>query len=98
RNLGGLIDDLRPPEAEPLVEAAGAAVLGRYFEKDALDAGGLEAGQRMPEQNGAQTLAAMLWEDADVLNGADVVLGDALNRAAMFRPASICGPVVEEPR
>src|SRR3954462_7793263 len=97
RNLGGLIDDLRAAEAEPLVEAASAAVLSRDLKKHAVDAGSFESGERMPEQDGAQALAAVFWQDADVLNGPDVVLRDALDRAAVLRAAGVGGPIIEKP-
>src|SRR5689334_22771292 len=81
RNLRGLIDNLRPPKTEPLIQSACPAILGRHFEKHAADTRGLEPRQRMPQENRTQAQAPMLGRDAHVLNRAYIVFCYALDRA-----------------
>src|SRR4029453_9298310 len=79
RNLGSLIDDLGLLESEPLIEAAGPAVLSGDFEEDPLDPGGLKTGQRMPHQDRPQAMPPVGGRDADILNRADLVFPHALD-------------------
>jgi hypothetical protein len=54
-----------------------------------VDAGRFEASERMPEKHGAEPKAAMRGRDAHVLNRADFLFGDPLDRAARLRAAGL---------
>ena len=85
RNLDGLVDRASLGEAEALIEADGAVVLGRDFQKGAANAGLLKSLQGLDQQAGAQLPAAMLGRDAQILDRAQArVVANALDRAAIF--------------
>src|SRR5262249_34188254 len=54
--------------------------------------------ERMPEENRAESFAAMVGEDTDVLDCADFVFGNALQGAARERTAGLGGPMFKQPR
>src|SRR5262249_2530609 len=92
-----LIDDLRPLESQPLIKPAGAVVLRSDLQKNPLASGRSKTSQRMPDQNGSQTVASVGRRDTDILDRSDLVFRHALNRSAQLRAPRVLRPILQEP-
>ena len=67
-------------KSDGTVQVDGWTVLGGSFQKDAAQAGGLKADQRLQDECSSKTLPAVIRANADILHGAGIAtVGQALN-------------------
>ena len=84
--FGGFVNGLGCNEAQAVVQADRACVLGGDLEKDAADSGAAKSVQAVQQQASANALIAVFGRDAQILNCPQArLIANALDRAAIFR-------------